>query len=369
MPADGNPATQPSTLQQYNTTTPVSQGKQEFEGLIIAMEKQDQGPALRGAADIPRPGYPPKARSLARFRDLPYLIWLFTESNFPTFVIPNTAFGVLGALAGPCLSTQEKPSIEGTLLRLPLVALFNWANVYIFDLANQRLPESVQEDIVNKPWRPIPTGRITSEQTRRLMLYSIPTVLGLSFLMGVWRESALILLLTWLYNDLKGGDELVRDLIIAVAFGLYNSASLIIAMGSGAEITPHGYTWIAIISGVILTTMQIQDLKDQAGDRGRGRKTIPLFFGDVVSRWSIAIFVTAWSGCCVFFWGLPSWAYALPAAQVVTLGVYIAFHVLMRRAVKDDDRVWRLWCLWLITLYLLPVALRFQAILQPGRVN
>ena len=287
-------------------------------------------------------------------------MWLFTESNFPTFVVPNTAFGILGAISGRCLTTQDSPAGKELLQRLPLVILFNWSNVLVFDFANQRLPESVEEDLVNKPWRPLPTGRVTSDQTRRLMLIAIPVVLALNFTFGVWQETALILILTWLYNDLKGGDEIIRDLIIAVAFGLYNMGSLKIAISGQTEITTQGYTWIAIISGVILTTMQIQDLKDEAGDRERGRVTIPLLLGEGISRWSIAIFVLIWSCCCAFFWELWPWAYALPAA----LGGFVAFRAIWRRTPKEDSRTWKLWCLWMVGLYGLPIVYRSQGMVE-----
>ena len=290
-------------------------------------------------------------------KDLPCLLWLFTESNFPTFVVPNTAFGILGASSGLCLTTQESPSSTKLLQRLPLVILFNWSNVLIFDFANQRLPESVEEDLANKPWRPLPAGRVTSEQTRRLMLIGIPIVLALNFTFGVWEETSLIFILTWLYDDLKGGDEIIRDFIIAVAFELYNMGSLKLAISAQTEITTQGYTWILIISGVILTTMQLQDLKDQAGDRGRGRRTIPLLLGEGISRWSIAIFVLIWSGCCAFFWELRPWAYALPAM----LGGFVAFRAVWRRTSEEDSRTWKLWCLWMIVLYVLPIVHRSQA--------
>ncbi|GAB1191600.1 hypothetical protein APSETT444_000780 [Aspergillus pseudonomiae] len=219
------------------------------------------------------------------FKDLPAIIWLFSESDIPTFVLPNSAFGLLGALAGPALADGRifPSAIDLVFYRLPLVILFNWAVVFIFQLANQRSPEAIQEDRLNKPWRPLPTGRISAEQTRRLLLVAIPAVLALTYGLRVWQESALIMILAWMYNDLKGGDELSRDLVIAIAYGLFNASSLRIALGSSADLNPaaahisrRGYLWITMISGVILTTMSIQDLKDMAGDRSRGRLTIPL---------------------------------------------------------------------------------------------
>ena len=71
------------------------------------------------------------------------IFWLFSQSDFFTFVLPNTAFGILGALSGSRLTTNENVSLGNVLRRIPLVILFNWSNVFIFDLANQRLPESV----------------------------------------------------------------------------------------------------------------------------------------------------------------------------------------------------------------------------------
>lgn len=219
-----------------------------------------------------------------RLIELPLLLWHFTESNFPTFVLPNTAFSLLAALAAPILTDRPEHLTPADLLlrALPQVILFNWVNVLVFDLANQRLPESRLEDQLNKPWRPLPTNKISSETTRRLMLFVIPAVLAISSLLGVGTQSALVLLLTWVYNDLHGGDEIIRDLIIAFGYGLYLASSLQIAIGPDYQITGNGYRWITMLSGIILTTMQVQDLKDQVGDRSRGRKTIPLVLGDLL---------------------------------------------------------------------------------------
>ncbi|KAI1638957.1 UbiA prenyltransferase family-domain-containing protein [Biscogniauxia mediterranea] len=294
---------------------------------------------------------------LGKLSYIPYLIWEFTESNFDTFVIPNTSFGILGAFAAPVLTEgfQRPPTALEIFWRLPLALAFNWYNVLNFDLANQRSPESVQEDLLNKPWRPIPTGKVTAAQTRRAMLITIPLALLFNYLLGVWRQGLFIMVFTWMYNDIRGGDEIVRDLIISVSYGMFNSASLEIAVGGG-EYTPinvsrGGIMWTAIISGVILTTMQVQDLKDQAGDRTRGRQTIALWLGDQFSRLSIAFFICLWSAVCVYFWQPRLYALVIPAAS----GVITALRVLFKRTPKEDANTWRWWCFWTITLYLLPV--------------
>ncbi|EFQ35838.1 hypothetical protein CGRA01v4_00203 [Colletotrichum graminicola] len=283
---------------------------------------------------------------------IPRLIWDFTESNFFTFVVPNTAFGLLGGLTGLPLTSGHATALS-VLQRLPLIVAFNWYSVLIFDLANQRGPESVAEDYANKPWRPIPAGKVTPEQTRKAMLVAIPAVLAMNYALNVWKEGVFILILTWLYNDLRGGDELLRDPIISVAYGLFNTASLKIAISGDAEavITNEGYAWAFIISAVILTTMQVQDLKDQAGDSGRGRATVPLFFGDKASRVSLSVLVPLWSCVCVYVWRIRSWAVLLPMLS----GALVVVGVLRTRTPKTDSRAWKLWCLWTICLYSLPL--------------
>ena len=290
-------------------------------------------------------------RNAFKMLSIPGLIWAFTESNFATFVIPNTAFGVLGAVAGSRLADGQLSSLLRIVHRLPVVVAFNWYNVLVFDLANQRSTESVEEDLVNKPWRPIPSGKVTQDQTRRAMLATIPAALALNYLLGVWREGVFIQILTWLYNDLRGGDELIRDAIIAVAYGLFNHGSLQIAIGGEASVSAGGQIWIIIISGVILTTMQVQDLKDQEGDRTRGRKSIPLFLGDQTSRVLIAIFVLVWSCVCTFFWGLRPLAYTM----TVSWGLVVMLSVLLRRRPDEDSQTWKLWCIWTVSLYSLPI--------------
>ncbi|KAL0941909.1 digeranylgeranylglyceryl phosphate synthase protein [Colletotrichum truncatum] len=296
----------------------------------------------------------PSKPSKSTFRtvlSIPRLVWDFTESNFSTFVVPNTAFGILCGLAGQPLTSGQATALA-VLQRFPLVVAFNWYSVLIFDLANQRSPESVAEDFANKPWRPIPAGKVTQDQTRRAMLVAIPAVLVFNYVLGVWKEGVFILILTWLYNDLRGGDTLLRDVIIAVAYGLFNTASLKIAIGDAdTTITREGYLWAGIISAVILTTMQVQDLKDQAGDAGRGRNTIPLFFGDGVSRTSLALFVPLWSCVCAYFWRVRSWQVVMP----VVSGALVVVGVLRTRTPETDARAWRLWCLWTVCLYSLPL--------------
>ncbi|EMR66570.1 hypothetical protein UCREL1_6433 [Eutypa lata UCREL1] len=182
------------------------------------------------------------------------------------------SFSWARALAASSLIHGPPPLAIDVLQRSPLVLVFNFISLLMFDLSNQRSLESVEEDRINKPWRPIPSGQVTPEQTRKVMLLTAPFVLGFYYLLGISKQGLLVQFLSWYYNDLKGGDEVFRDAIIAASYGLANVTSLRLAVGSESA-----------------------DLKDQEGDHIRGRKTVPLVFGDRTARFAIAVSVPFWA--------------------------------------------------------------------------
>lgn len=288
-------------------------------------------------------------------------LWLFSYSDISTFVVPDTAFGVLGALSGSHLTTNSSPDHVAILIRAPLAALYIWLNVLVFELANQRLPESVIEDSLNKPWRPLPNGRITPVQTRRFLMCVLPVILEISYLMGVWKETSLLFTLTWMYNDLKGGDEnfIVRNLIIGAAFAVYNEGALRIACGTGYVPTKDAYIWTAMVSVVIFTTMHVQDMQDQEGDRAKGRHSAPLILGENVARWTVAVPVVFWSFVCPFMWNIGILGWVPP----ITVGSVIAVRELWLRDPRSDHNTWVLWACWLSCLYLLPVLAEYAPLL------
>lgn len=283
-----------------------------------------------------------------------YTLWLFTKSDVVTFVLPNTVFGIFGALSGLLTNTTTiHPNTHQILSRLPHVIAFNWLNLLIFDIANQRLPAAIAEDLVNKPWRPLPRKRITPAAAQTLLLLTIPVVLLAVYGLGAGPESALLVALTWMYNDLGGGDRdyWVRNGIIASAFAVYNAGSLKLAVGDESTISSSGLKWIAMISGVIFTTMHAQDLKDQAGDQQRGRQTVPLVLGDAVARWTIVVSLVFWAVFCPTFWGMGANGFLLSGG----VAALVIVRMLGWRDAKADSRSWKLWACWTATLYTLPL--------------
>lgn len=115
-------------------------------------------------------------------------------------------------------------------------------------------------------------------QARTLLLLVVPTVFISSLFLGATTEVFLLITLTWIYNDLGGGDHklLLRNIINAFGLSCYASGAAVTMCRQECELTPTGYTWIAVIGMVTLMTIQVQDLTDQEGDAARGRQTLPL---------------------------------------------------------------------------------------------
>ena len=235
--------------------------------------------------------------------------------------------------------------------------LWNWINLLLFNLSNQRLPDAIAEDKLNKPYRPIPSGLLSSTTARRALLYGIPSVVLTSYLLGAHEESIIMVGLTWMYNDLGGGDEnfVLRNLIIAISFGIYNHGSSRIARGSaqtvGLDIA--GQQWITVISMVVFTTMQIQDLQDVEGDKKRGRQTVMLVMGMRASRWCTASPILAWSFAIPYVMG--AMTITVSSVLVFGLGAYTAWRVLHLTSKKEDNKSWKVWAVWLMVLYTLPL--------------
>ena len=280
-------------------------------------------------------------------------LWLFTSNDHQTTVYPWIAFGIIGALSGSALTTNQSPDFWTIISRLPQTFLWMWLNTLAFTVANRRLPSSVIEDAINKPWRPLPSGRITIDQARHLLLTIIPTLFILTLYVGGTEFALVGLVLNWMHNDLGGADDsyIVRNLINALGLVCWTAGTISVACGGEHTLNLMGRRWLAIEGAVIFTTLHVQDLRDEAGDRARGRKTAPIVLGSAVTRWTIALAVLFWSFLCPTIWALSIYGFGMP----VILGTVLAFRVLFLTSVEADKMTWKLWALWISSLFVLPL--------------
>ena len=163
-----------------------------------------------------------------------------------------------------------------------------------------------------------------------------------------------------MYNDLGGADEnyKIQNVMNALGFMCYSSGSLTVAAGFGQhrlnqEIT---WPWILVIGAMVFSTLSMQDMPDIAGDRARGPRSLPLVHGELFARWVIAIPILLWSFTCPLFWHLSTIAYIAP----VGFGSFLATRPMFLRDTISDKTSWKLWCLWTMVLYTLPLLKQYE---------
>lgn len=282
-----------------------------------------------------------------------YTLWLFTFSDLKTIVLPKSAFGIITLLSGQNLMNVTRPPCATICFCLPLVLVWNWLNLLPLAMNNQYTKESAAEDRENKPWRPIPAGRVTMQETRYLMFIGYAVAFLSSLILGGTVECVALILQGWIYNQLEGANKsyLARNVLNATGYLTFAAgATRVACMQSGTELHRRSSLWFMVLGGVILTTIQFQDLYDQKGDSIRGRQTIPLLLGDRLSRLTICIPIAVWSFLCPAFWGSDPRGFALPAS----LGSVIIFRLYYYRSVDGDRKSFKIWNAWVTSLYLIP---------------
>lgn len=108
----------------------------------------------------------------------------------------------------------EKVSSE-LLLKIPIILCWSWSNLLLFNIHNQRDEQSVLTDRMSKPWRPIPSQRISAEESRKLLFVIYP-VLGVFCLefggLGPFLAEALVCYLALIFFSafLQSSDTTAR---------------------------------------------------------------------------------------------------------------------------------------------------------------
>ncbi|KAF2470543.1 UbiA prenyltransferase [Lindgomyces ingoldianus] len=280
-------------------------------------------------------------------------LWLFTRSDLKTVVFPQTAFGYSAAFLRGTNTISLSSLFTNIPWHLPRIVFWIWLNLLGEVIANQRLSNSIIEDSINKPWRPLPSKRLTPDEARNLLLWILPVTYLVGRVIGGSEASVALMVLSYMYNDLGGANEswLVRNVLNACGLSSFSIGAAQVAAGPLSPLEDCLYMWVTILAVIITSTVQLQDLPDAEGDRARDRRTLQLVYGEKVARWSIAMPMLFWSLFCPCYWGLSVLGF-LPSCL---LGGLIATRVIFSRSRAADALTWKLWCLWMMVLYLLPL--------------
>ena len=299
--------------------------------------------------------------SLTELKRILYLAYLITESNVKAYVQPMVLFAML-SIAAPGVTTNPNPSYEDLAIAFPRALLYVWLYVFYFDLSNQKDPSSVEEDKINKPWRAIPSGKLSIESAERwYRVASSLLLLASSTWLSGFPEAVVFMMETWVYDYASGASSFLGKNFINALFymtgqlGTTRVAAESMALTSMAR---AGFEWCGLLGLNMFTTIQIQDLRDQKGDRIKGRSTMPLAIGDGPARWVTAFFILFWSIAFPTYWhrGL-NLGHVLP----ILVGSIVSARILTRKSSKADRMSFHYYTLfWLPSLYAIPLLSQYR---------
>ena len=238
-----------------------------------------------------------------------------------------------------------------------------WTTLLQFNCANQAY--SGDEDLVNKPWRPVPARRITPESTARLrwIMFCFNVCFSASLGRNVLYTTIFLTIAEYLYNEMKFSEHpVLKNLCNVFGYGGFETGATLIAceynqlvdkgldtykflLAPNLSLDEVAVRALVLSCALIFTTIHAQDFPDREGDKLAGRKTLPILFPEA-SRVYIAVVLVAWSIALSLFWGLG----LICSAVFVAAGSFIAWKFFTERDVESDERTYLIYNVSLLYL-------------------
>lgn len=207
-----------------------------------------------------------------------YLSFRFIWRDLTTTIVPSLIFIFTALKTNP-------PVTAGDVARALFGgALYFWLYIYSFCLGDQLA--GVEEDRINKPDRPLPSGLVSYRGAFVRWIVVMALFLAVGFWFGVLKWAILWVFVSVMHNF--GGWDKHWFTKNCVAMPLGNLAELAAAWEIVRPLTPLGMRWLLLSPVFTLMTMSVQDFRDVDGDRVIGRRTLPMVLGEETSRRAIA---------------------------------------------------------------------------------
>ncbi|WP_456481961.1 geranylgeranylglycerol-phosphate geranylgeranyltransferase [Methanopyrus sp.] len=230
----------------------------------------------------------------------------------------NCAMAALGVVVGELISGVglDVGSILAPVVAAVVCAGGNAINDY-FD---------AEVDAVNRPDRPIPSGRVSPRSARAFALGCF--VVGITLaaaINGVCLAIAVLnSVLLYLYSWRLKGTPLVGNVVVSYLVG---SCFL---FGAAVGRRPAPAVWLFVLAFLANLVREIlKDLEDVEGDAALGLRTLPVAYGEGVALRVASVFAVALAVLTPlpYLDGVVGWRYlilALPAAAIVFLASILA---------------------------------------------
>lgn len=261
-----------------------------------------------------------------------FVSWRFISNDLWSTVVPASCFVVAAVRHAGLGPAEAAVTVAGGLL-------YFWLFIYGSSLINQIT--GVEEDRLNKPFRPLVTGD-SSYRGAKLRLAAVSVlfpVLGWALGVLVW---ALLWQLLYMLHYAWGGHRhwIAKNLLIALGV----ISQLAAAWQMVTPVTTPVWHWILTMAAMTFLVIGVQDLRDVEGDRALDRRTMPIVLGDVRCRVLLSVSCVALLPVTHFVMvapaGLHWWTLAIDAA-LAGMSLLLAARVLLLRTPGQDHRTQR----------------------------
>ncbi|OAX40642.1 hypothetical protein K503DRAFT_590649 [Rhizopogon vinicolor AM-OR11-026] len=269
--------------------------------------------------------------------------WLFTRSDYKTTIFPVM---ILATVVSP----------PNNLLALSRSTCWLWFHLLQFNVSNQTY--SAPEDVLNKPWRPVPSGRISVNGCRALRWGLMVFCLGLSsfFSFNVFMTSALFSVLVIAHDDFGLSHYAIfKNLCNAGGYATFELGATLIL--SGESLLRTSIIALCCSAFVVLMTIHMQDFMDVNGDRMSGRRTLPIVAPEG-SRIYMLCVLPLLSLALASFWSLGP----LCSILFVSLGCGVGLRCFFFRDEICDQSTYLLYNMWLMGTHILPINARSRVL-------
>jgi 4-hydroxybenzoate polyprenyltransferase len=207
--------------------------------------------------------------------------------------------------------------------------------------------------MINRPWRPIPSGRVSGSAAILLRLFLVPICLGISSFHGgdVVFASAGLTTTMILYDELHLAGhwvgknfcnvsgyltfELGATKVMGRIWILHAACHTLIfrnMAGQTTQLDTIAWRAMAFSACVIFTTIQAQDFSDVEGDIKLGRITFPIY-APSFSRFFTLFSMMAWSVILGKYWVLGP----ITLSAFCCLGMFVGWRYYNLRASHQDS--------------------------------
>lgn len=271
------------------------------------------------------------------------ITWRFVKNDIWATIIP-------GLIVSFVVVTKTSPSISESAIIFFKSLVYFFFYLYSFVLTNQLF--GVEEDKINKPYRPLPSGLVSKRGVviRSIVVSVAFQLIALLLNIPLW---ATLWIAVSLFHNFVGHKHWFTKNPVCMSLGIF--AIIGAAWEMVTPMSPEVLTWAVVVSLSLGSTGVIQDFRDAKGDQKIGRHTLPLDIGDTNGRilsGIIALVALIFIFVFIILPGNRSTLSTIYSGIITLLFVFVPARLLLVKGARQDHQTYML-LLYLFNLMLL----------------